>query len=96
LAKELVQRVSAETAVTAVVTASTHLLDLELDQWMVSRVCVLCLASFAKIEIRARAALETNACDGRLLAAIASDSMVDNCRVDGLTKFEKRVFRRMH
>jgi hypothetical protein len=73
-----------------------HFLDFEFDQRMVSRVSVFGLTSFTKVEIRARAALETHSSNRRLLATITSDSMVDNWQVDGLAKFEKRMLRRMY
>jgi len=97
LPKGLVQRMGMGMAsMTSVMTAVAHFLHLEFDQGVISRVHVLGLASFAKIEIWARSALKTNACDGRLLASIASDSVVDNGCVDRLSKLEEGMFRRMH
>jgi hypothetical protein len=78
------------------VTTVAHFLNLEFDHWVVSWVHVLGLTSLTKIEIWACTTLETNACDGGLLAAIASDSMVHNGRVDRLSEFEKGMFCRMH
>jgi hypothetical protein len=73
-----------------------HLLDFEFDQRMVGRVSVFGLTSFTKVKVRARAALETHSGDRRLLATVTSDPMVDNWQVDGLSKFEERMFCRMH
>jgi glycerol kinase len=70
--------------------------SLEFDHWMISGVHVLGLTRFTKIKIGARATLEAIAGNGRLLTPIARDAMVDNLRIDGLSKLEQRVLCWMH
>jgi hypothetical protein len=66
----------------------SHFFDLEFDHWMVSRMRVLGLTSFTKIKIRASTALETNACDGGLLAPVTGDPSVDNLSTHRLPKLK--------
>jgi len=78
------------------VSTVARLLHLELDQWVISGMHILGLASFAKIVIRARATLEANACDRGLLASIAGDTMMNNCSAGNLAHLQKRMLCRVH